>query len=33
VDEKRDDIVMLIMDEKVGWDGGWEEKGMKKWPM
>jgi hypothetical protein len=32
VDEKRDNIVMLIMDEKVGWGGG-GEKGMKKRPM
>jgi len=26
VDEKRDDIVMLIMDEKVGWEGGEGER-------
>jgi hypothetical protein len=34
VDEKMDDIVMLIMDEKVGWDGmgGGGRKGWKKVP-
>ncbi len=30
MDEKRDDIVMLIMDEKVRWDGGERERDEKK---